>query len=300
MKRITLFTLFFIFLHNLLFANITFPKLTGRVVDQAQILSSEQKKQLSSILETHEKETSNQIVIVTLNSLKGQDIADYGYQLGRYWQIGQKDKNNGVLLIISMAEKKLRIEVGYGLEGALTDKISHEIIEYILKPAFRQNDFYGGIQKAVQAIIKTIKGEYKPSDYGVLEDDSLKWFFIFFAMTFLSTILVTTTKKLKYLTLRRFFFSIFLASFASTFVIGFTQSLFLAIILFLIITVIVFINAKKITFEPNINPHLSYGSHYSDFEGFSSGRGSGGFSGGSGGFSGGGGSFGGGGASGGW
>ncbi len=294
MKRIFLFTLFFIFLHNLLFANITFPKLTGRVVDQAQILSSQEKEYLSSILEKHENETSNQIVVVTLDSLEGQDIADYGYQLGRYWEIGQKDKNNGVLLIISMAEKKLRIEVGYGLEGELTDKISHEIIEYILKPAFRQNDFYGGIQKAVKAIIKTIKGEYKPSDYGVLEDNSLMWFFIFFAMTFLSTILMTITKKLKYLTLRKFFFSVLLASFASTFVIGFTQSLFLAIIVFLIITVIVLINAKKITFEPNTSP---YGNDFSDFDGFSSGRG---FGGGSGGFSGGGGSFGGGGASGGW
>ncbi len=295
MKKLAFLTLFFLFLQNLLFADITFLTLTGRVVDQAQILSSQEEKRLSDILEKHEKESSNQIVVVTLNSLEGQDIAEYGYQLGRHWQIGQKNKNNGVLLIISMAEKKLRIEVGYGLEGALTDKTAHEIIEYILKPNFRQNNFYGGIKKAVEAIIKAIKGEYNPSEYGVLDKNSESWFFLFFATIFLSAILGGITRKSKNIKLSKLFHSTMLAGFAGTFAIGFTQSLALALIVFLITAILVFITTKKVSFDSYSSTHPSYtGSYNSDFGGgFSSGGGFGGFSGG-------GGSFGGGGASGGW
>jgi len=130
-------------LTNFIYANITdsFPQLTGRVVDNAQLLSQNQKENITAILKAHEEKTSNQIVVLTLNSLDGYEIADYSYQLGRYWQIGQKNKDNGVLLVISLQDRKLRIEVGYGLEGALTDKISHEIIEYTLKPKFRDQQY---------------------------------------------------------------------------------------------------------------------------------------------------------------
>ena len=172
LKKTLLTIVYFLFLQNILFAEPSFPKLSGRVVDNAQILSSSQNALLSSILKNHEQETSNQIVIVILKSLDGYDIADYTYQLGRHWQIGQKDKNNGVLLLISMDDKKIRIEVGYGLEGSLSDKISHEIIEYTIKPNFKQGNFYNGIEKATQAIIKAIKGEYKASDIQNLKTDS--------------------------------------------------------------------------------------------------------------------------------
>ncbi len=149
MKKTLFAIVCFIFLQNILFAAITFPELTGRVVDNANILNQQEEQTLIDILKSHEDETSNQVVIVTLNSLDGNEIADYGYQLGRHWGgIGQKDKNNGVLLIISMAEKKLRIEVGYGLEGTLPDKTAHEIIEYVLKPNFRRGEFYSGIKKS--------------------------------------------------------------------------------------------------------------------------------------------------------
>ena len=108
------------------------------------------------------KETSNQIVVVILDTLNGYPIEDYSYQLGRYWGIGQKDKNNGVLLVIAMQEKKIRIEVGYGLEGALTDKISYEIINIRLKPNFKANQYELGILKAINEIMQVIKGEYTP------------------------------------------------------------------------------------------------------------------------------------------
>jgi len=114
MKKIIL-TLIFIF--SFLNADISqyFPKLEGRVIDQVNLLSAPVKKDINKILENHEKETSNQIVVVILDTLNGYPIEDYSYQLGRDWGIGQKDKNNGVLLVIAMQEKKIRIEVGYGL-----------------------------------------------------------------------------------------------------------------------------------------------------------------------------------------
>lgn len=153
----------FIFSTNLL-AQINFPSLTGRVVDNAKILTTSQLKSLTAILKKHEEQTSNQIVVLTLKNLDGYEIADYGYQIARYWKLGQKDKNNGVLLLISLEDRKLRIEVGYGLEGVLTDKISHEIIEYTIKPEFKKGDYYQGVLKGVKAIIKSIKGEYKKSN----------------------------------------------------------------------------------------------------------------------------------------
>lgn len=148
MKKFIFIVVSLFLFHLSVFAQPDFPKLTGRVVDNANLLTTSQKQTLTSTLKQQEDETSNQIVVVTLDSLNGYDIADYGYQLGRYWKIGQKDKNNGVLLIVSLKDRKLRIEVGYGLEGALTDKISHEIIEYTIKPEFKKGNYYKEIGRA--------------------------------------------------------------------------------------------------------------------------------------------------------
>lgn len=294
-KKIFFVIICFLFLQNTLFAKPDFPELTGRVVDKALILSKEERSRLSLLLKTHEEQTTNQIVIVTLKSLDGYDIADYGYQLGRHWEIGQKDKNNGVLLIISMSEKKLRIEVGYGLEGALPDKTAHEIIEYILKPKFRQNNFYEGINEATSAIIKAIKGEYNPNDYGVLSSSSENFFFLYFAIIFLSGIISSFIRRFKNNTLSKLFHSSMLGGFGGAFAIAFFNSLPISIIAFLIIVIIVFFTTKKVSYEKYSSRHPSYTNTNDGFAGgFSSGRGFGG------GFNGGGGSFGGGGASGGW
>ena len=102
-------------------AALDFPSLSGRVVDEAGILSDGTKSQLTALLAEHERQTGNQVVVATLKDLRGTSIEDYGYQLGRYWGIGQKDKNNGALIIVSPKTHDVRIEVGYGLEGALTD-----------------------------------------------------------------------------------------------------------------------------------------------------------------------------------
>ncbi len=138
-----------------------FPALTGRVVDQANILSAQQKAALTTKLEQHEKQTSNQIVVVTLPSLQGYDIADYGYQLGRYWKIGQKEHNNGALLIVAPNDRKVRIETGYGLEGALPDVLSNQIIQDEIIPHFRNDDFPAGIEAGTQAMLDAVIGEYQ-------------------------------------------------------------------------------------------------------------------------------------------
>ena len=147
----------------------TFPPLTGRVVDDAGILSDDTKAQLTSMLEQQEKQTGDQVVVVTLKSLQGYDIDDYGYQLGRAWKIGQKGKNNGVVIEIAPNERKVRIDVGYGLEGQLTDAQSKLIETEIMLPWFRRGDYDHGVLAGTNAVLKAIGGatinpdEYAPS-----------------------------------------------------------------------------------------------------------------------------------------
>ena len=138
---------------------LTFPALTGRVVDEAGLLSAEDRAALTGSLAYLEAKTTDQLVVVTLKSLQGTTIEDYGYQLGRRWQIGQKDKNSGVLLIVAPTERKVRIEVGYGLEGTLTDAATKLIIENAITPRFKTGDFPGGIKSGVADIIQLLGGD---------------------------------------------------------------------------------------------------------------------------------------------
>jgi uncharacterized protein len=138
---------------------LTFPALSGRVVDEAGILDAETLTALTASLAALEQKTTDQLVVVTLKSLQGTSIEDYGYQLGRHWQIGQKDKNNGVLLIVAPNERKVRIEVGYGLEGTLTDAVTKLIIENSITPRFKIADYAGGIKRGVEDIIQVLSGD---------------------------------------------------------------------------------------------------------------------------------------------
>jgi uncharacterized protein len=131
---------------------LTFPLLTGRVVDEAGLLSVGDRATLTGVLADLEARTTDQLVVVTLKSLQGTTIEDYGYQLGRRWGIGQKAQNSGVLLIVAPIEKAVRIEVGYGLEGTLTDANTKLIIENSILPAFKTGNFAGGIQSGVAQI----------------------------------------------------------------------------------------------------------------------------------------------------
>lgn len=295
-----------IFIFSFLNADITqyFPKLDGRVVDEPHLLSTSTKDNLTAILKNHEEQTSNQIVVVVLNSLHGYEIADYTYQLGRYWQIGQKDRNNGVILLISMEEKKIRIEVGYGLEGALTDKIAYEIINYTIKPKFRANQFEQGVISAVNEIIQAIKGEYKAKikdenfDSKLTEMIAIGYFIIIFISMFTNGISRKLKNQLFYKATKSSILSSFFGFFTFVLAQGFTSYyIILSIIVFLIVFIFNFKTTRNVDFDklPKNDYHNSSRSS-GGFGGFSNSS-SGSFGGG---FSGGGGSFGGGGASGGW
>jgi len=138
-------------------AQPSFPKLSGRVVDEAHLLSPEQVAQLTQLSDDVQKASTRQLVIATIPDLQGYDIADYGYQLGRAWGIGQKGANNGILLIVAPKERKVRIEVGYGLEPIMTDALSSQIINETIVPKFKAGDMPGGIVAGAQAIAEQMK-----------------------------------------------------------------------------------------------------------------------------------------------
>jgi len=137
----------------------TFPPLTGRVVDDAHVLSPATAADLTAKLADLEAKTGRQLVVVTLPSLQGYEIEDYGYQLGRAWGIGQKGKDNGVLFIVAPNEHKVRIEVGYGLEPILTDALSSVILQTQVLPRFRAGDVQGGVVAGTDAIIAQLSAD---------------------------------------------------------------------------------------------------------------------------------------------
>jgi len=138
---------------------IDFPPLTGRVVDQAGVLPPQAAERLTQELAAHEQRTGQQVVVAVVRSLEGQAIEDYGYQLGRFWGIGQKDKNTGAILLVAPSERKVRIEVGYGLEGELTDAVSSVIINQAILPRFRKGDLAGGIVAGTEQILRALGDE---------------------------------------------------------------------------------------------------------------------------------------------
>lgn len=134
----------------------TFPQLTGRVVDGANIIPDDVEARLVQKLDALEKQSQRQLVVVTLADLQGYEISDYGYQLLRHWGIGDKERNDGALLIVAPNERKLRIEVGYGLEPILTDGLSSLIIQQQIVPAFKAGNMPVGIEGGTDAIIKQL------------------------------------------------------------------------------------------------------------------------------------------------
>jgi uncharacterized protein len=174
---------------------LVLPTLSGRVVDDANILDPPTRAALDQKLADLEAKTTDQLVVVTLKSLQGTSIEDFGVQLGRAWRIGQRDKNNGVLLIVAPSERKVRIEVGYGLEGTLTDAVSKLIIENAIIPRFRANDVPGGVTRGVDDIISVLTGdaeEWKqraakrpdpPLPWGTILILALAMFAVVFAMS---------------------------------------------------------------------------------------------------------------------
>jgi uncharacterized protein len=140
-------------------AQPNFPELTGRIVDNARLLKPEDRAAIEAELAALEQKSSDQLVVVTLPSLQGYEIEDFGYQLGRKWGIGQAGRNNGVLLIVAPNERRVRIEVGRGLEPIVTDLLSKLVIENTILPAFRRGDSSGGVRAGVRDLKDVLLGD---------------------------------------------------------------------------------------------------------------------------------------------
>lgn len=137
------------------------PKKQTSVYDRAEFMSPDESKRLEQKLINYSDTTSTQIVVITVNSLGGNDIAMYATELAHKWGIGQKDEDNGILLLVSKEERRITIRTGYGVEHLLTDALSKRIIENIITPAFKQGNYYQGLDQATDAIIQIMSGEYQ-------------------------------------------------------------------------------------------------------------------------------------------
>ncbi len=178
--------LLFILLPSFSAYGLTVPALQGRVVDTVGMLSPTTIQLLESTLATFEAQDSTQIVVLTINSLEGENLEEFSLKVAETWQIGRKGSDNGALLLISKNDRKLRIETGYGLEGSLTDLIAGRIIRDIITPRFRDGDFDQGVINGVSAMIGSVRGEFnnssRPSEgQGGTGDFSGLLFFLLFA-----------------------------------------------------------------------------------------------------------------------
>jgi uncharacterized protein len=135
---------------------VNFPTLTGRIVDQAKIIPTDARSAIEPKLADLEAKSGIQLVVATVTTLEGQEIEPYANELFRSWKLGEKTKNNGVLLLVAPTERRVRIEVGYGLEGTLTDALSKVIITNAITPRFKAGDFSGGISRGVDDIITVL------------------------------------------------------------------------------------------------------------------------------------------------
>lgn len=151
-------------LHASYLAALDVPPLTGRVVDLAHVLPAQDTQQLSDQLKVHEESTGNQVAVLILPSLEGEPLEEFSHRVATTWKLGRKGTDNGVLLLVALKERKLRIEVGYGLEGTLTDLRSARIIRQEIVPRFKAGNIPEGVLAGTDAILKTIEGTYQAAD----------------------------------------------------------------------------------------------------------------------------------------
>ena len=135
------------------------PYLTGRVVDNAEILKPETRERIGAVAKAHEDKTTDQIAVLTVPTLGGESVEEFANRVFAAWKLGQKGKDNGVLVVVAPQDRKLRIEVGYGLEGSLTDVAASRIIRNVMTPAFKSGDFDRGIADGVAAIVAQLEGQ---------------------------------------------------------------------------------------------------------------------------------------------
>jgi uncharacterized protein len=134
------------------------PYLTGRVVDAAEVLSPAARERLGAALKAHEDRTTNQVVVLTVPTLAGESVEDYATRVFEGWKLGRRDRDNGVLVLVAPSDRRMRIEVGYGLEGTLTDAVAGRIIRNQMTPRFKSGDFDGGVIEGVEAVVAVLEG----------------------------------------------------------------------------------------------------------------------------------------------
>lgn len=142
------------------------PRPSQPVLDQAEMLSGPERQRLVQKLTAYEDTTSTAIVVVTVPRLNGAPISDYAISLGREWGVGQEDKDNGVVVLVSEEDREMFIATGYGVEGALPDAIANRIVDQVMTPAFRQGQFYAGLDRGTDAIIQATQGEFTADEAG--------------------------------------------------------------------------------------------------------------------------------------
>jgi len=162
------------------------PKPDGPVLDQGNLLSGGEERALAGKLSAYEDTSSTAIVVVTLTSLNGAPVDDYAISLGRDWGVGQEGKDNGVVVLVSKNDRKMFIATGYGVEGALPDAIANRIVERIMTPAFRQGQFYAGMDRGTDAIIQATMGEYTATEEAATSssDDGISTTLIYIFLIF--------------------------------------------------------------------------------------------------------------------
>jgi uncharacterized protein len=144
-------------------AQVTVPYLSGRIVDEAGLLSPAVRDRISAMLKAHEAATGNQVAVLTLPTLQGESVEDYAVRVFEDWKLGQKDKDNGVLVLVVPQDRRMRIEVGYGLEGVLTDAAASRVIRDLMTPRFREGNYEVGIESGVTGILQVLEGR-QPRD----------------------------------------------------------------------------------------------------------------------------------------
>ena len=163
MKKIILFTILFTLTSSVLFS-LDVPKLKSAVNDYANIINSKDEEKLEALLRDVEAKTSSQVALLTISSLQGENLEDYSLRVAQTWKLGQKEFDNGVLLLVALNEKKIRIEVGYGLESIITDAKSGYIIRNYIVPGFKKGDYTGGITNGLLAISGLVTEEFEITD----------------------------------------------------------------------------------------------------------------------------------------
>jgi uncharacterized protein len=160
-RKFYLLLIFLLFVSPFPAYGLDVPKLQGYVNDYAGMISPSVKSKIEEELRAFEQSDSTQIVILTIPSLEGENIEEFSIKVGEAWKIGQKGKDNGILFIVSNQERRIRIEVGRGLEGNLTDLMAGRIIDLVIKPRFKQGDFDGGFIAGISALIDATRGEFR-------------------------------------------------------------------------------------------------------------------------------------------